>query len=427
MRKMFIKSNLTKKGNGNMRKISLILALTFIVMLCAASSAFAVYHAAFDEKSQYTFDKRTQFEKPGVATGCEVCHANAGHGGSTGPHGGYTSTTTKCATCHTVHSKVGGTGAVATSSKLLPGSTVTDVCNFCHDLTSSNRAPYYTGYMTSQSEVKSAHKVEGLKYTFNGTGNVNNNIYAAPIAGPGTVIPGGSNVDGGTVTITDDLFKQGDLSESSTFNFTCDSCHTPHAINGATVNTFYGESRRLNGKATNRLLKKTLLVDQADPITEYGSAWCAGCHQGRLQMAGSNYNHPVNKDGKAYMSKAIWDANSATVGGAAYYQTNAWYTMTSTDPITGNTRPDGYLPISNFQTSDPDTNGPSCQQCHASPRNVEKAYAYGFSNPTTTIKSDPLGNPWAQSFPHVSSTAYLLVEDDTDTLCTNCHGLDNLP
>ena len=387
-------------------------------------------------------------------TDCDLCHTGSAVRNAYGPHGKYTATTNKCAACHVIHIRPGG--KIAVNAKLLTDNTVTDVCQFCHDLTASDVAPYSTTRMTSSSDVQSAHRVKGVS-AYNGV--------ITDWAGYSEV-PGGDQSTGGSATLQ---AQQGDFSG---ILLTCNSCHTPHGLN--MVKAYLGESTVKASTSPNnvqpgfevfylssRLLKTRLQVDGA-VYSDYGSGWCAGCHQGRLRTMGNGrFNHPVNQNATAYDWGAIADArgilendgtandvNSGTlltpagnkpVSVLVYDFTgsqtstvwvkmfgnngiedlsvlplvnadprsNMWYAMTSQDPISGNSRSDGYRYITEYPE------GPACQQCHASARNVEQAFSAG-------------ANPEVSSFPHISKSKFLLVENNDD-LCTNCHGLDNLP
>ncbi|HWI54619.1 MAG TPA: hypothetical protein VNT57_02925 [Desulfobacteria bacterium] len=388
------------------------------------------------------------------ATDCELCHANSAVRNAYGPHGGYTTTTNYCQTCHVVHNRPGGRQAV--NSKLLVGATVTDTCQFCHDITGSDIAPYSTTKMSGPSEIQSAHRIQGIT-----TGNSVITDWAGY-----DQIPGGDPSTGGSALLD---ASQGDLSG---LKLTCDSCHTPHGLR--TLLPYLGESVVKSSTSSNdvqpgfqvfyltsRLLKVSLQVDGA-VYSDYGSGWCAGCHQGRLSMTGNgSFNHPVDQDANAYdwgtiaqergilenggtaddvnlgtsltatgkkpISVLVYDFSgeetsdvwvkmfgdngiesfNVTPKVAADPRSNMWYTMDNLDPISGDTRLDGYRSIDNYP------NGPACQQCHASGRDVENAFVAG-------------SNPEVSSFPHISKNQYLLVEN-SDDLCTNCHGLDNLP
>lgn len=423
-----------------------IVLLVFLGIILTASSA-AAYPKGMG--SSNPGDKLATYG----ASDCELCHANSAVRNAYGPHGGYTATSNYCKTCHVIHTRPGERESV--SPKLLPGESVTDTCQFCHDITGSDIAPYSTARMTDPSDIQSAHRVKGIT-TDN---NVINNWIGY------NEIPGGDPTTGGSIILD---ANQGDLSGTQ---LTCNSCHTPHGL--STIAPYLGESEVKASTSmdnvqpgfevfylTTRLLKSILQVD-GDVYSDYGSAWCAGCHQGRLSMTGTgNFNHPVNQGASAYnwgiiaedrgilenggtaddvnlgtpltatgkkpISVLVYDFSGAATSAwvkmmgdngietfdvmpkiSADPRSNMWYTMDSRDPITGNTRPDGYRPIINYP------GGPACQQCHASNRDVEAAFTSG-------------SNPEVSSFPHISVNKYLLIEDNDD-LCTNCHGLDNLP
>lgn len=387
---------------------------------------------------------------------CQLCHVDSAVKNAYGPHGKYTTGTTHCASCHVIHNKVNGSVRTALNAKLLVGESVTSTCQFCHDLTASDIAPYSTTKMSHSSDLKAAHRIKGIT-SYNG---VIDNWTGYDI------VPGGDEASGGNATL-DAL--QGELSGAI---LTCNSCHTPHGL--SMIKPYLGESEIKSSTSLNnvqsgfkvyylttRLLKTKLQVGSV-VYSEYGSAWCAGCHQGRLHNTGLGYfNHPVDKEAPAYdwghlaaqrgvlengataeninsgtevtptgkkpISVVVYDFSGTETtpiwikmqgnNGVeslnvmprlkADPRTNMWYTMTAHDSISSDERPDGYRFIDEY----PD--GPACQQCHASARDVEQAFEVG-TNPETT------------SFPHISKNRYLLIENDDD-LCTNCHGLDNLP
>ena len=69
----------------------------------------------------------------GDSMDCPACHSEAfPFATRSGPHMGYSPTSTKCAICHTVHDAP--TGGI----KLLPKATVRDNCMVCHDGTAGN-------------------------------------------------------------------------------------------------------------------------------------------------------------------------------------------------------------------------------------------------------------------------------------------------
>ncbi|KNZ69207.1 putative multiheme cytochrome c [Thermincola ferriacetica] len=396
-----------------MRKLGIIAVMTLCLVMLTAGVAFAAHTDLGD---------RTGWAEMS-AKGCSACHDTADKHTS-GPHGGYTSTTTRCIACHKVHK--------AANAKLLPGATVTEACNFCHDLTGTDVAPYFASDIPT-TNIKSAHKVFG---TVAGT------VYFATYGS--LTIPGGDDATGGNATLN--TTGTGDLSATA---FTCDSCHTPHALAAKVVDKYLGES---HVKATsygmpagtekiyltNRILRRT--VNGVDVGTTYGSAWCIGCHQGRDNNHAGVFNHPVNASGLGYdllgtgMANGVSFINSktaadVTAAGYVYVDTrgtpdpgahlngdprsNKWYAMIANDPLNGDApRPDGSVAYAVYS-------GPSCQQCHASPRDVDAAFWAAFN-------TEGPGYPSRGTFPHLSTNKALLAESGDD-FCTNCHGTANLP
>ncbi len=443
--------------------------LIIVIILTMAPAAFAVH--SLDDAVEQTV--RTGWDKAMAQEDgkkCTYCHSTQPEHTS-GPHGGYQSTTDKCVACHTVHK--------AQNESLLPGKTVAETCNFCHDLTQSEVAPYYTDYMTTESEVKSAHRVDGLAV------KSKTNNWVGEVWEGSLIIPGGDPITGDSATLN--TTHQGTVSKN---NFTCDSCHTPHAIDDSTVEPYLGESQlkfeiadnaipsAANGNAgrfwiTDRLLKARLNGVSGFVYTKYNSDWCAACHQGRFDDDGSQiHNHPVAmnsqaentaerenamgyqfldflapEDFDAYLNKesliaAAKDENGiyrtfywatpeaySAMGNTIDYtvgakhvtgvrtikkdpRTNKQYSMTAGDPLNSNqARPDGHVPITEYPK------GPACQQCHGNPRNVEETFLASL---------EVSNGKRVMSFPHVSMNENLTVENNDD-FCTNCHGLENLP
>jgi len=418
-----------------MRKIVLSTLMAVCLTMLMAGVAFAA-HAT---KGDRTFTGSFTFPGSSPAGDCERCHAKATKHTS-GPHGGYSASTTRCAACHTVHN--------AGNDKLLPGTTVTAACNFCHDLTGTEEGPYSAAKLPNNgTAVKSAHRVAGITY-FSG-------VTAWDNAGSGS-IPGGNDTTGGSVYLNNGLKgNQGKLSNTS---FTCDSCHTPHAIVGSTVAKYLGESvvkqsdrSPITGKQveaggryiflTDRILKNSINGQSA---TTYGTAWCATCHRGRDNDQMTAINHPVDETALAYdFLNEVTLLNSHTAGdvttaGYVYIdknnsasgsttrdlaidpRSNKRLAMVAGDPLNGNAaRPDGFVTYKNLAAvgGDATKTGPSCQQCHASARDVEAKFWTDDFNVT------PLEGQ--MTFPHLSTNKSLLVEEGDD-FCTNCHGL-NLP
>lgn len=579
--------NLIKfRGELKMRKVSLVILLAFCMVFAVASAAFAVHAAVngelppvgepWDESnpkgggpysvsttgkagdvisenilgasgSFYSIQLGVAGNQAspkyathnGVSLDCTYCHAGATNHTS-GPHGGYTQNTNKCSTCHGIHAGTEGGSNRAWNSLLLPGENTVQVCGFCHDLTQSELAPYYTSYLQSGDAVKSAHRIKGLALgSGNGTGAtpdewltqevswdeleiVDRAVYnwKTELTGDYNSIPGGDFYTGGERKIV--TSGQGKLSDDA---FTCDSCHTPHAVAGTMVEPYVGESHRTTNPqhgtsltvtytdgstdtipadesmrfwVTNKLLKASLQDPNksrtvADMVYKnYSSDWCAGCHQGRYYSdpaTGENkmHNHPVTMEAKfkgtanegkgladnyqflnllpvndyappyrsttpelskrKLLDKVNSDFAAATVpngngkqgaysllkkSAAAHLdpgktplkvgsnlillyddpRSNAQYAMVEKDMIHGV----NFEEKSSF-TAAAAVGGPSCGQCHGTNRDVEKSFEWNEHN-----------NPYTQTttFPHVGTNPYLLVENGDD-LCSNCHGLENLP
>jgi hypothetical protein len=158
----------------------------------------------------------------------------------------------------------------------------------------------------------------------------------------------------------------------------------------------------------------------------YGSTWCAGCHQGRLDNS-TLHNHPVETETAGFS----YD-NIVRVTGAE---------TTATEM--------GTLGASNFGYVMPDPRGtlqngkaPICQQCHEDSRDVgddvsnypqqistSNGFDELFSIEATDGRNAPEAtsptaggddNPGFQTFPHESWNYSFLVEENDD-LCLNCH------
>lgn len=414
---------------------------TLITTLLAVAMVFLMAGAALAVSSASKWGDRT---KPvAEISNCDACHAKVAKRTS-GPHGGYQATTNKCIACHTVHA--------AGNASLLPGITVTGVCQFCHDLTQTRNGPYNMMELDGSvgKQVYSAHRVAGISLPNSFVNEMGVNVPAGTltaVAAVGNIVPGGNSTDGSAGALS--TAGAGALSGT---NFTCNSCHTPHALAGTTVGKFLSES---NVKKSTRhpVTNATLDADEyvlmmtdrllkqkpnnvAGAVYEYNSKWCLTCHAGRDTIA-TKHNHPVNENALAY--RFVEAAFNPAAGGRTFAdlqargyvyvdgnadkgtgvydyttdpRTNKQYAMTLTDPLTGTLRTtwDGYHPITNYAA------GPSCQQCHNSAREVEGA----FSVVTAAY------NPYRASFPHISTNKALLVEQGDD-FCTNCHGIDNLP
>lgn len=75
------------------------------------------------------------------------------NGSATSPHGGYSTTTIKCAVCHAVHN-------ASSSGQVLLRSSVAEACTYCHiDLMGSAETTVYEGIMTNYTvETEYGHQ-----------------------------------------------------------------------------------------------------------------------------------------------------------------------------------------------------------------------------------------------------------------------------
>jgi len=375
------------RGEKTMRKTIAIAAMTAMLTLGTAAAAFANHSTdtqnsgGNDDPTSINYNANYNINQWGdrgttgygtaeqkyvqtIAEGmysnnCAKCHGGKkdGTGYKTrqrGPHGGYTTQTKNCQTCHTIHYVGPSTSAYANGKLLLPGATVTAVCNYCHDLTATAQGPYNMGGVNSLDTQRTidgtptgtkrvaAHRVVGLT------------VYGQTWSNPYNNIPGGDNTTGGGAAIRTGAGSvnpaQGRL---STTNFTCDSCHTPHGVAGATVKSYLGDSHVKNGvtqlysgntavdgvlpyidwmeavdyNLTNRLLKKTPNGVTYSVYNEYNAGWCASCHEGRDNNHGGALNHPVDVTAPGYTY-----LNDMKFFDDDYADLAAWLAAPTTDP-----------------------------------------------------------------------------------------------
>lgn len=309
---------------------------------------------------------------------CEPCHwvlepQNWPLGDETlqkyGPHGYYFSTTNRCVYCHTMHEAE----ELVIFQETTPSAvrdTISELCFACHDST-GGRGVY--------------SQVESLGYTVNGEHSVD-------------------------VTVTVPGSNLGDL------HLTCVSCHTPHnntlmAGNYMSFNP-RGFGQGFTAYETNRLLRDDVGRTPKGTYTQYGSRWCAACHDRRHNENPSIKNHPVDL-ASAYQAYVNDAASAPNLGVFIFY------------PVAGNP----YEPPGETRVS-PRPASPRCQQCHESSMDVEGDYTWDLSNASRIIDPDGSGpsdpTTVADSYPHQTTGANLLVETGDD-LCLNCHATDNLP
>jgi predicted CXXCH cytochrome family protein len=352
---------------------------------------------------------------------CEDCHGDEPEGPLPGydqgkfwgPHGGYTTGTTKCGNCHAVHN------APAGSTQLLPEATIVATCFTCHDGTGG-----WGVYGVIEARTGSA---PGGGHSYETT----------------NVIPGGDSTTGGTSTRT---FKGPDGT------LICTDCHSPHGAE--TVDAFKGDRRRVRTK-TPSITSTRLLRQQptgADTTTTvYGSDWCASCHEGRMS-GGMVMNHPV--DGSDETSTPFHYGNVAVLASNEPTATTILSTLGGIDggtPVFAHDWPVDLNPSGNRgflmpypRTAQQGGHYPICQQCHEDSRDVGEltgggsvgdaetatvsaADAMEWSSSTSTWTSVyATDNPPFQNFPHETENYSMLVEE-YDDLCLNCHPTGQLP
>lgn len=302
-----------------------------------------------------------------LVTDCNGCHGRDYT--AAGPHGGYTTTSSKCVTCHSVH------GTPAGTERLLSGPTIQETCNACHDGTGGQGV--YGVLAARGLSPTSRHRID--------------------VTG---LVPGGDASDGGSSTVT----FTGEDSYLS-----CDDCHSPHG--SSVVESFTGDRMRTATDTaefkSTRLLRRRPTGATTD-IARYGSDWCGACHQGRMSESSVVHNHPVD--------------SLVTTSTPFYYERVSRVTTenaTSTEFGSVGRTNRGYVipyPRSNDQTG----HAPICQQCHEDAREVGSPGAvqqFRVTAPDGTNSSD---NPRFQTFPHESTSSALLVETG-ESLCLNCH------
>lgn len=366
-------------------------------------------------------------------SGCSYCHPHAAYpdmdcaschgdeddevgpvngyeqGNFFGPHGGYTTGTSKCDNCHTVHA------AAAGGIALLPEPTIVATCFSCHDGTG--------GY-----------GVYGVIEARTGVAPAGGHSYEETAA-----IPGGNGATGGTSTR---------VFSGPAGTLICTDCHSPHGSN--TVAAFKGDRRRIRTDhpsiSSTRLLKQEP-TGATTAVAEYGSDWCIACHAGRAS-GGMVMNHPVDSFvttvtpfdyGNVALLASDAPTSTTVLGGLGGIYgsalTHDW--PADVDPP-GNR---GYL-MPYPRTPQQEGHSPICQQCHEDARSVGALVGDGsigdaelaevwdadgvYWGGTTWTAGWEYDNPPFQNFPHETFNEKMLVEE-YDDLCTNCHPVQQLP
>lgn len=353
------------RGRLRIAKVALG-AVALVVLLAAPAFAYVETSATTNPEdtniSCATCHGRESAEETGT-----IVWRDADAKSRKGPHGGYTTGTSKCQTCHSAH------GAAAGGRNLLPAETIAGTCNTCHDGTGGGGV--YGVIERRGGVVAGGHMIDSI----NGSGTV--------------TIPGG-DPNGGSLDTT--------LSGEAG-GLTCSDCHSVHDVN--TVTPFVGDRLRsedetTTGTASNRLLKKF------DGANVYGTEWCEHCHKG------SDMGHPLG-------------STSSTI--TADYSNVRLLSGYDTTVVAG---AKGSLGGNNFGYSMPLSDGdrqfPICQQCHEDSRQIANDMDARFEISSVTESFSPSvdgvsdGNPRFQNFPHETVNSKMLVEVE-DSLCLNCH------
>lgn len=344
-----------------------------VILAVVASMATASVACAYDETGTSA--------DPSDCIGChgEYPSVDATDTARQGPHGGYSTTSNACAACHSVHS------AAADGRVLLPGETLTETCELCHDGTGGRGV--YGAIEARGLTVGAAHRTDTT-----------------------ASVPGADASTGTTATL---VFS----GVNSTLS--CGDCHSPHGTK--LVDAFTADRRRIEtdtvGFFSSELLRQRPFGGTT-AVSKYGSDWCASCHAGRITGEHETINHPVDSTSTA---GAFTYENVQVVDGVGTTQTVA-----------------GALGGSNFgyvmpypRTAGQGTHAPICQQCHEDARSVGDTVAGGIVagevfSVTSADGSNAADTPRFQVFPHESVNEGLLLENGND-LCTNCHMGDQLP
>lgn len=379
-----------------------VLAVAAVIMLSAAPAAMA-----------YDFDEDSVRGPSGRS--CADCHGREADEATDtvaptrkGPHGGYQSTTRKCAACHSVHSAPAGGYA------LLPGPTAKAACESCHDGTGGRGVYGIIKARTGVEEPAAAHRIEDSR----SDGMIpNGNPDGTPRAG---------NFSGPNGTLT------------------CIDCHSPHDSN--TVREFRGDRTRApegseeataGAVPTNRLLRQLVGID-GEPVEYYGSDWCAACHQGYHLAEGGDPTGTPNRHPVGFVQEIDGEArfHYDSVRVVTEYES----TETAWGPLGGSNR--GYVmphepgEVLNHIGEQRGV-GPLCQQCHEDARDV----GHYIGDSPVLLESqqfrvtgyqgeEETDNPRFQVFPHESDQQGFISErvpeDDpdrshTNALCMRCH------
>src|SRR5574340_1104758 len=132
----------------------LFIAFAVAVMVAIAAPAYAYQSEVPADWTKYAMGR---FWTQADTLPCFLCHGTGESAlipptESSGPHGGYITTTTKCAACHSVHT--------AGTALLLPAATLKDTCETCHDGTGGSGVYGELASKVPAVVVASAHRID---------------------------------------------------------------------------------------------------------------------------------------------------------------------------------------------------------------------------------------------------------------------------
>lgn len=197
-------------------------------------------------------------------------------GQGTSPHGGYTTTTVKCAVCHAVHNAPAG-------SELLLPTSVASACDYCH----VNSASSYTQVYGSNPDNFALADIPNAHNYYNGT-------------------------------------------QPTLF---CTTCHQVHGADYKMTANAYLSTKILIGPKTytelpqpnyDPLAKAPLSTDDsATALTK----WCAGCH---FNLGGIYYaeSYGIQSDGSVAQSHIMTTATASYTNSPTYSGKVAWQNST---------------------------------------------------------------------------------------------------
>jgi len=299
---------------------ALIIGLVVAAMVSIAAPAFAYSSEATAEMIEslpmmrsYLADPDDpeSWTYPDPETDCYICHGTQAADEPSGPHGGYLTSTNKCAVCHAVHT------APADGVLLLPAAPPPQ-----RSKTRARRAMTAPRVTVSMARSKPA----GSRLQ----ARIASSIPPSPRPRASLAVTGAD-------------------------------CHSPHG--GNVVEAFTGDRARSSidtAVTSTRLLKRRPTSASAE-VDVYGSDWCGGCHQGRLSGSHEVANHPVDSSVTQTQTVPFYYDNIVRITGPL---------VSTVETGTLGRNNFGYVMPDEPRSSLQDGRYPICQQCHEDARNV---------------------------------------------------------